>query len=108
METSASPLTFVADVRAGDTATPGRLGHSTVLSSPEVRVVVLTMEAGHVMKEHKAPKVLLLQALDGRLRVTAAGQVIELGPGALLRLDASLTHKVEAIEASRLMLTLIG
>lgn len=108
MENSPAPVTFVADVRAGAAVEPGRLGHTTVLSSPDVRVVVLTFEAGHVMKEHRAPKTLLMQALDGRLRITAGGQVTELVPGALLRLDASLTHEVEALEASRLMLTLIG
>jgi quercetin dioxygenase-like cupin family protein len=108
MENSPAPITFVADVRAGAFVEPGRLGHSTVLSSPDVRVVVLTFEAGHVMKEHRAPKTLLMQALDGRLRVTAGGEVTELVPGALLRLEASLTHEVEALEESRLMLTLIG
>jgi|SRR5680860_418589 len=108
METSAAPFTFVADVLAGTTPGPGGLGHSTVLGSPDVRVVVLTFAAGHVMKEHRAPKTLLMQALDGRLRVTAGGEVTELGPGSLLRLDPSLLHQVEALEASRLMLTLVG
>jgi quercetin dioxygenase-like cupin family protein len=108
METPAAPTTFVADVRAGTAPGPSGLGHSTVLSSPDVRVVVLTFEAGHVMKEHRAPKTLLMQALDGRLRITAGGEVTELVPGSLLRLDQSLMHEVEALEASRLMLTLVG
>jgi quercetin dioxygenase-like cupin family protein len=108
METPTTPTSFVADVRDGAEPGPRGLGHSTVLSSPDVRVVVLTFEAGHVMKEHRAPKTLLLQALDGRLRITAGGEVTELVPGALLRLEASLLHEVEALEPSRLMLTLVG
>ncbi|SDJ85335.1 hypothetical protein E3T54_10975 [Cryobacterium sp. Sr8] len=108
METPAAPITFVPDVRAGTTIGPSGLGHSTVLTSPDVRVVVLTFDAGHVMKEHRAPKTLLLQALDGHLRITAGGEVTELVPGSLLRLEPALTHEVEALEASRLMLTLIG
>ena len=108
MENSAAPLTFVADIRAGAAVGPAGLGHSTVLSSPDVRVVVLTFAAGHVMREHRSPKTLLMQALDGRLRITAGGQVTELVPGALLRLEASLMHEVEALEDSRLMLTLVG
>jgi len=71
-------------------------------------VVVLTFAAGHVLEEHRAPKTLLMQALDGRLRVTAGGRVTELVPGALLRLDASLMHEVEALEESRLMLIMVG
>ena len=77
METPAAPITFVPDVRAGTTIGPSGLGHSTVLTSPDVRVVVLTFDAGHVMKEHRAPKTLLLQALDGHLRITAGGEVTD-------------------------------
>jgi quercetin dioxygenase-like cupin family protein len=69
---------------------------------------VLTFEAGFVLKKHSAPKILLMQALDGCLRVTAGGQATDLVPGALLRLEASLEHELEALEESRLMLTLIG
>ena len=108
MEDSTSPLTYISNVRADAAVEPGRLGHSTVLASPGVRVVVLTFEAGFTLKKHSAPKILLMQALDGCLRVTAGGQVTDLAPGALLRLEASLEHEVEALEESRLMLTLIG
>ncbi|TFB73193.1 hypothetical protein E3O06_08140 [Cryobacterium glaciale] len=108
MEHTTLPLTHIANVRADAAVEPGRLGHSTVLASPGVRVVVLTFEAGFTLKKHSAPKILLMQALDGSLRVTAGGQVTDLVPGALLRLDASLEHEVEALEESRLMLTLIG
>ncbi|GAB3128440.1 cupin domain-containing protein [Glaciibacter psychrotolerans] len=108
MEHYAVPLVFVSDLLESSPVTPGRLGHSTVLTSPDVRVVVLSFEAGHVMKEHRAPKTLILQALDGCLNVTAAGQLTTLAPGAILRLEASLPHEVEALEDSRLMLTLIG
>ncbi|WP_104081991.1 hypothetical protein [Cryobacterium sp. Y11] len=108
MEHITLPLTHIADIRSDAAVEPGRLGHNTVLSSPGVRVVVLTFEAGFTLKKHSAPKILLMQALDGRLRVTAGGQVTDLAPGALLRLEADLEHEVEALEESRLMLTLIG
>ena len=108
MEHSTLPVTHIADVRAGAAVEPGRLGHSTVLASPGVRVIVLTFEAGFTLKKHSAPKILLMQALDGCLRVSADGQITDLVPGALLRLDANLEHEVEALEESRLMLTLIG
>ena len=108
MDTSAASITFIPDLRADAVVAPGGLGHTTVLNAPGVRIVVLTFAAGHVLKEHRAPKTLLMQALDGCLRVTAGGQVTELVPGTLLRLDASLIHEVEALDESRLMLTLIG
>jgi quercetin dioxygenase-like cupin family protein len=95
MEHSRPPVTHVANVRADARVEPGRLGHSTVLSSPGVRVVVLSFEAGFALKKHSAHKILLMQALDGCLRVTAGDQITDLVPGALLRLDAGLEHEVE-------------
>ena len=108
MDNSAAPLTVVDDARANAVVVPGRLGHTVVLKSPGVRVLVLTFEAGHVLKEHRVPKILVMQALEGHLRVTAGGKVTDLRPFGLLRLDPSLRHEVEALEESRLMLTLIG
>lgn len=102
------PLTVRDDLFALSPIVPGKLGHSTVLAAPGVRVIVLAFESGWVLKEHIAPKQLLLQTLDGRLLVTAAGVQTVLVPGGIMRLDESLPHAVEALEDSRLMLTLMG
>ncbi|WP_166870769.1 cupin domain-containing protein [Salinibacterium sp. ZJ450] len=106
-ESSAS-VTVVDDLLERAPVEAGKLGHFTVLTSPDVRVVVLAFEAGFVLKEHAAPKTLIMQALDGRLRVTAGERTVELTPGALIRMDSGERHKVEAVEDSRLMLTLVG
>jgi quercetin dioxygenase-like cupin family protein len=98
----------VPDLREISPISAEKLGHTTALKSEDVRIVILTFPAGHVMKDHAAPKTLLLQALDGRLRLTVAGEVVELVPGAVVRLDKLERHEVEAVEESRLMLTLIG
>ena len=103
-----NPVTVITDLRELSPIPADKLGHTTALKSPDVRVVILTFPAGHVMKDHAAPKTLLLLALDGHLRLTVAGDVVDLVPGALVRLDSLERHKVEAVEASRLMLTLIG
>jgi len=101
-------VTVVPDLREISPITADKLGHTTALKSPDVRVVILTFPAGHVMKDHAALKTLLLQALDGHLRLTVAGEVLDLVPGALVRLDKLERHEVEAVEESRLILTLIG
>lgn len=103
-----SPVTVIDDIRELSPIEPDRLGHTTALKSPDVRVVVLAFPAGHTLKEHAAPKTLLMQALDGHLTVTAAGQTIDLKPGGLIRMEPLERHQVEALEDSRLMLTLVG
>lgn len=103
-----APVTVIDDIRELSPIGADSLGHSTVLKSPDVRVVVLAFPAGFELKEHAAPKTLLMQALDGRLTVTAGGQTVTLVPGGLIRMDALERHHVVAHEDSRLMLTLVG
>ena len=105
---SSTLLTVVDDLIEATPIEPGKLGHHTVLKTPEARVIVLTFEAGYVMKEHSAPKPLLIQALSGRLTLTVGSRIIDLMPGMLVHLEPLLRHEVEAVEDSRLMLTLVG
>ncbi|GAA3746888.1 hypothetical protein GCM10022239_23020 [Leifsonia bigeumensis] len=104
---SDSAITAIDDLLVGSPVPQEGLGHQTVLRHPDVRVVVLAFAAGHVLKEHAAPFPLLMQALDGELLVRADGRETRLVPGGLLRLDPSLRHEVEAVQGSRLMLTLL-
>ncbi|HMM82265.1 MAG TPA: cupin domain-containing protein [Terrimesophilobacter sp.] len=106
-DSTSPPLTVIDDLRALSPIPQEGLGHTTALTHPDVRVVILTFAAGHVLKEHSAPFPLLLQALDGELIVRAGGQENTLRPGGLLRLDDGMRHEVEAITPSRLMLTLV-
>ena len=101
-------MTSIPDLLALAPVEPGALGHHTVLDTDSARVIVLAFEQGHLMKEHRAPRPLLLQAIDGHLRITADGRTVELQPGGLLYLPASLPHAVEAVLPSRLSLTLLG
>lgn len=101
-------VTVVTNMLEAAPIVPGKLGHHTVLKSPDVRVIVLAFEAGHVMREHSAPKTLIMQPLDGELHVTAEGETTVLTPGSMARFNAGVRHEVLAINDSRLMLTLIG
>lgn len=79
----------------------------TVLKAEGVRVVLFSFDAGQVLTEHTAAMPVLLQTLDGHLRVTADGRTVDLRPGDLVHLTTRLPHSVEAVEPSRLLLTMI-
>jgi len=79
----------------------------TVLKAEGARVVVFSFDAGQVLTEHTAAVPALLQTLDGHLRITADGRTVDLRPGGLVHLAARLPHAVEAVEASRLQLTML-
>ena len=78
----------------------------TVLQAEGARVV-LSFDAGQVLTEHTAAVPALLQVLDGHLRITADGRTVDLNPGGLVHLAARLPHAVEAVEPSRLQLTML-
>lgn len=97
----------IEDLRASAPIEPGKLGHHTVLNTAAARVIVLAFERGHRLTEHRTPRPLLLQAIDGHLKVGVADRIVDLRPGGLLHLPASVPHEVEALEPSRLSLTLL-
>lgn len=105
---SDTELTAIEDLRALAPIEAGKLGHHTALEASGVRVIVLAFERGHQLREHRTPHPLLLQAVDGYLRITSNDHVIDLRPGGLVHLPASVPHAVEAVEPSRLSLTLLG
>ncbi len=83
-------------------------GHA-LLDADGVRVVVLGFAAGSELTEHRTPKhPLLMQALDGEVTVTTAGQDTVLRPGDFLHLDAGVSHAVHVDVDSHLALFLLN
>jgi quercetin dioxygenase-like cupin family protein len=79
----------------------------TVLKAEGARLVLFSFDAGQELSEHTAAMPVLLQVLDGRLTVTAAGRSVELTPGGVVHLTSRLPHSVVALEPSRLLLTML-
>lgn len=87
----------------------GKAHARTLLNVDGVRVVVLAIAAGSGLAEHRTPKhPLLMQALDGEVRVTIAGEGTVLRPGDFLHLDAGVLHAVHADVDSKLGLLLLN
>jgi quercetin dioxygenase-like cupin family protein len=85
-------------------------GHTarTIVREPDLRIVLVVMRAGSVIKEHKADDTTSVQALMGRMRLRLPERVAALSAGALLVLERGLPHTVEADEDSTFLLTLGG
>lgn len=87
--------------------TEGSIVSRTVLRADGARVVLFGFDAGEELSEHTAAVPILLQALDGRLRITADGGTVELVPGCLVHIGARVPHEVVALEPSRMALVLL-
>lgn len=102
-----APMTRLPDLGSLVAVQAGATVSRTVLKAPGARIVLFGFDTGEVLSEHTAAVPVLLQVLDGHLRITADGQTVDLLPGALIHLAARVPHEVEAVQPTRLLLTLL-
>lgn len=100
-------MTHVPDLGELGEVAPDSTVSRTVLRAEGARVVLFSFDAGQELSEHTAAIPILLQVLDGRLRVGAAGEQVELTPGGMVHIGARVPHDVLALEASRMVLTML-
>jgi quercetin dioxygenase-like cupin family protein len=58
------------------------------------------------MNEHKTDQCVTIHVLVGRLRLHLPGKALELATGALVALEQTVLHDVEALEESVFLLSL--
>ena len=85
-----------------------REGHTarTLVREPDLRVVLVVMRGGSVIKEHRAKETATIHVLSGRVHVRLEDRSEDLPGGRLLVLERGLPHSVEAAEESTFLLSL--
>lgn len=79
--------------------------HVQLLSeNGDARLVGLALRAGQEIKEHHSPSRLTVQAVDGCLVFSVAGQDIHLRAAMVLQIEAGLSHHLRAETDARLLL----
>jgi len=78
----------------------------TLIKTPSLRVVLVTMRAGTELHEHVAPGPITVQPLRGRFAMIVAGDEHEIAAGALATLPGDVRHAVRAIEDGAFLLTI--
>ncbi len=72
-------------------------------SNKEIRIC---MPKGAVMDKHKAPGAISVQVLEGKIIFEAENEKIEMPKGALISLEAQVSHRLDALENSVIRLSL--
>jgi quercetin dioxygenase-like cupin family protein len=70
-------------------------------------VTLFAFDTGQGLSEHTAPFDALVMVLDGRLNLTIGGKGMDAGRGTVVRMPAHIPHAVDAIEPSRMLLTML-
>ncbi len=86
-------------------ATPHHVA-KTLVRSPDLRVVLIALDAGADVAEHRADSAITLQVLDGRICLTSPGSELQLAAGTVATLDRGVRHALHAIERSSVLLSL--
>jgi quercetin dioxygenase-like cupin family protein len=83
-------------------------GHSakTLVKHPDLRVVLIAMNAGARLGDHQSPGRVELQILEGRVRLWVRGEIHELPAGGWVALGPEVPYDVEASEASAVLLSI--
>lgn len=85
-----------------------REGHAarTLVREADLRIVLMVMRAGSVIKEHRTNETASIHALAGHVRLRLSDRLLELEGGRLLVLERGVRHDVEAVDDSTILLTL--
>ncbi len=78
----------------------------TLVKQPDLRIVLVALNAGKKLEEHEAAARISIQTLSGQLTLQLADQAVELPAGHLLALDRTLRHDVSAVKESAFLLTI--
>lgn len=97
-----------ADLVAALPVEAGRVMPHRTLDGDGFRLRTLVMDAGAVLREHRAPVPILVEVVSGGILFRVDGVEHELATGGAIQVAASVPHEVEAVEASHVRLILIG
>ncbi len=83
-------------------------GHNarTLVKYDGLRIVLIALQAGSRIPEHRTEGQISIQAVAGHILVRAHGRTFDLRAGRLLTLDHGVPHDVEALDESAFVLTI--
>jgi quercetin dioxygenase-like cupin family protein len=84
----------------------GKREPRVLFSRPECRAVVIDLNVGDELGDHRLHEHAVVQIVSGRLEVTLADRAVEGETGMLMTFGPGETRSVRALEPSRLLLLL--
>ncbi len=95
-------------VRASDSYHAADHAAKTIAKQPGVRVVLIALNPGGQMHEHRAESAITMQGIDGHVEFTMGQRAVALTPGRLLIIPPGVLHRVRGIDESAFLLTIGG
>jgi quercetin dioxygenase-like cupin family protein len=77
-----------------------------LFTSPECRAVIVELESGEAMGDHRVRERAVIQVVSGRVEIESSGERVECDAGTLVTFEPAERHSVRALTESRLLLIL--
>ena len=100
--------TLISDPAGQVAVQPGSVVSKVVHRGDGLDVTVFGFDAGEQLTEHQAARAAIVQVLSGRLRFTVDGDEFDMAEGAWLHMAPGAPHALVAVEATVMLLTMIG
>ncbi|MFV0252501.1 MAG: cupin domain-containing protein [Beutenbergiaceae bacterium] len=107
MSTEQFTMTDLEDLASLVQVAPESTVSRTVMRAENTKIVLFAFDADQELTEHTAAMPVLLEVLQGHLRITADGRTVDLLPGGVVHLATRLPHAVYAVEPSKLALFML-
>lgn len=83
-------------------------GHNarTLVKNAWLRIVLVDLQGGAFLREHRTAGHIAIHCLAGSIRVTLPGREVNLHGGQMVALEENMPHGVEALEEATFLLTI--
>jgi quercetin dioxygenase-like cupin family protein len=85
----------------------GSIVSKTLVDKPVGTITIFAFDMGQKLSEHQAPYDAVVQVLDGQVRLTIGGQIVNAVAGQIIIMPANIPHSVTATEKFKMLLTMI-
>ncbi len=79
----------------------------TVVKTPNLSIVLTAVRKGATLCGHEVDGPITLQVLSGTVQFGVAGEPRTLAVGTVIALDKAVSHDIQALEDSELLLTIV-
>jgi quercetin dioxygenase-like cupin family protein len=99
---------FIKQIKEEETWHKNDRNAITLLKTNFLRIVLIALHKGAILKKHTVPQMLCVQVLEGKMQFITDVQTVELNIGDMITLYESIEHTVVATEETVFLLTLTG
>jgi quercetin dioxygenase-like cupin family protein len=87
---------------------PGAIVSKTLRKSQNMNLTLFAFDAGQALSGHSSPMDAYVQVLSGEMNITIDQTTQTVKSGEMILMPAGINHALEALEPSKMLLTMVG